>query len=90
MSDLERWRLVKQFTVYQAALLSHGYDPALLYAVEFERWPDPIRHTTLPTINALKHAVLDSSIPLEEEYTMIHLAMMLIFMCSPAHVLQVV
>lgn len=67
MSDLERWRLVKQFTIYQAALLSHGYDPASVYGIEFERWPVSVRHATLPTINALKHAIFDRIIPLARE-----------------------
>ncbi|MDI4654931.1 hypothetical protein [Xanthobacter autotrophicus] len=67
MSDLERWRLVKQFTVYQAALLSHGYDPALLHGTAFGRWPLAIQRITLPVIHALQHAVIDNEIPLMRE-----------------------
>jgi hypothetical protein len=33
MADLDRWKIVEQFTIYQIALLTAGYDPA-----EFERW----------------------------------------------------
>lgn len=63
MANLERWRIVKQFTIYQIALLMTERDPADFEDLLFQNWPKEARHEVLPIISALQHSIEDEQLP---------------------------
>ena len=64
MASLERWRIVKQFTIYQIALLMTERDPADFEDLSFEDWSKETRHEVLPIISALQHSIEDERLAL--------------------------
>ncbi len=66
MTDLERWKIVKQFTIFQIVLLISGYDPTDSDDFPFSRWTEEARHKTLPMLKALEQAIEDGTLPLHK------------------------
>jgi len=66
MTDLERWRIVKQFTIFQIALLISGYDPTDSDDVPFDKWMEEARYKTGPMLKALEQAIEDGTLPLHK------------------------
>lgn len=67
MASLERWRIVKHFTIYQIALLMTERDPADFEDLLFQDWSKETRHEVLPIISALRHSIEDERLPLHKE-----------------------
>lgn len=64
MANLKRWKVVKQFTVYEISLLAEGYDPADFDCLAFQKWNARARSDALPMLNALRHSINDGSLEL--------------------------
>jgi hypothetical protein len=68
MADLDRWKIVEQFTIYQIALLIEGYDPADFEDRDFNQWSSQVRSEIAPMLTALKHSIEDESLPLHKSF----------------------
>lgn len=66
MAGRERWRIVKQLTIYQVALLIEGYNPASFDGLRFFQWHVQDRSKVLPIVNALRQSVDDGSLPVHK------------------------
>ncbi|MFG1186913.1 hypothetical protein [Xanthobacter aminoxidans] len=68
MSGRSRWRLAKSLTIYQAALLIEGYDPAKFEDSPPYNWHPDIKNKTAAVIHALRSASEDGTIKLAKEF----------------------
>ncbi|MCL8380647.1 hypothetical protein [Xanthobacter aminoxidans] len=68
MSGRSRWRLAKSLTIYQAALLIEGYDPAKFEDSSPYNWHPDIKNKTAAVIHALRSASEDGTIKLAKEF----------------------
>jgi hypothetical protein len=68
MSGRSRWRLAKSLTIYQAALLIEGYNPANFENTSVYNWHNDVKNKTAAVIHALRSACEDGTLKWAMEY----------------------